>query len=47
MNTDEGKKDRDKIPSDGARRDAFKSWEEEQKNLKLEREKTKKIKISK
>jgi len=33
MNTDEGKKDRDKIPSDGARRDAFKSWEEEQKKL--------------
>jgi hypothetical protein len=33
MNTDDGKKDRDKIPSDGARRDAFKAWEEEQKKL--------------
>jgi len=33
MVTEEGKKDQAKIPPDGARREAFKAWEEEQKRL--------------
>jgi len=33
MNTEEGKRDRDKVPTDGPRREAFKIWEEEQKKL--------------
>jgi len=33
MNTDDGKKDRDRIPTDGPRKEAFKIWEEEQKKL--------------
>jgi len=33
MNTEEGKRDRDKVPAEGPRREAFKIWEEEQKKL--------------
>jgi len=33
MASEEGKKDKDKVPPEGARREAFKAWEEEQKRL--------------
>jgi len=33
MASDEGKKDKDKVPAEGARREAFKAWEEEQKRV--------------
>jgi len=46
MNSEEGKKDKDKVPSDGARREAYKVWEEEQKRMeaKLKEEKENKDK---
>jgi len=37
MNTEEGKKDRERIPRDGPRREAFKIFEAEQKKLEQQR----------
>jgi len=49
INSEEGKRDREKIPAEGARREAFRIWEEEQKraDLKAKEEKENKDKQAK
>jgi len=37
INTDEGKKDKDKIPIEGPRREAYRLWEDEQKKIRAKK----------